>query len=407
MFKGFCTSIFNQFNLWIEFIDNVMHQYRQSLNMNKSTKMHTFNKPMLMRINSDTEDSICGLSAVPVEVTESFQTVSDTEEVMGEICEALSEIMKIAGICLISKDKPTREMVEALALLKEEVVRHKEHEDKLVSKLKAKKMELLKLKTTITETDRTNKELQEKDELLKKIAKKAENMANATQELQAQHEEVLQKLAKADHEYNAVVNKCKNLEAENQRLKQEIANLNKVVSDLNTKLSITKATPRHDQAYETLKEIMNIFKIEGSYADLLSSLTKIEQAIKVVPKIQCFVKEVHIALENAVPQYDNAVEAINGLLQKSRELEQIKLKLSEGLGLEDAENIVPTILEVFLQLRLECELYHKVLFNQEIIKKQGCKYYMDTYGLESIEEMNGHIDRQFLVIRDVENLIYV
>ncbi len=202
------------------------------------------------------------------------------------------------------------------------------------------------------------KEIAEKEKLFANIVTKAENMTVATRRLQAQHEELVARLSQADRDVCLMKQKSEALEAENKRLRQEIVRGGRPAS---------RGTPRSGDP--VLGNIMRLFRVTDP-ANLLESLRKVEQVIKVLPKLQKFVKDVNSAIEEVYPDYqagyETAIDAIHKLADTYKAHDDFISRLRTGLDLPLSslpapnDDIVQSVLDLFGALRAEFQDYEKV-----------------------------------------------
>jgi len=295
-------------------------------------------RPNLLGLNSDTEDSIF-ISNKPFTQRKDLTKVTFLHSSNNTLEEAYKVLKEIG----LSIGTPLKEVKEYSI-------------ENLLEQLKYLRVEL-NTAGNETKPKKNSSELWEKEEFFKTITAEAKNMVTATRKLHKQHEEVLEKLNKVNTEYNITTKKCQSLDDENQRLKEEISNLNKKLSDLDAKVSIMKVTMQDTQ--KVLSEVMQILNVNGGYKELIESAVKIEKVIKVIPRIQVFINEVHLMLKNVLPEYtigyENALKAIHLLSQHKHSIESLK----EELGIEN-DDVITEIVKLIKDTKEDCELYKKV-----------------------------------------------
>jgi len=199
--------------------------------------------------------------------------------------------------------------------------------------LKSNKNTLSNKYSTPAKTMRNDKNLIE-DELLKTVIKKSELMASATKELQIQHENLLQKMEKCDHEHSLLLNKFNEVSLENIGYKKEI--------------------------YTICKIFKINFKQNESETDFSEIIKKLEKYFEFYEKINSLLKS-EIS-ENYIENNNDAILIFTDLISVYKKYDILTNLLIKSLNIENTENLQENIKLKIDLLKSEYKIYKNVFF---------------------------------------------
>lgn len=190
---------------------------------------------------------------------------------------------------------------------------------------------------------------QEVDELNSILTKRKienEESQRTLSDVISKYEETKRNLAKCEYEYNCYKQKCEILISANDKANLDLDKLQFTITNLENKLK--------EQMQEDLEgkihQIMKMFSAK-SVDSLMEILKKVEQVIRSLPKLENFIKEVYILIEDDSEErkqhvsYEMAVKTLEQYILDAKEYFILKEKLESLLTfkIDGSEDIIRRI----------------------------------------------------------------